>query len=173
LQPIVEQTGIARTTIRTTLLAEGVPQRPSCHPQLSMSWQSVAALYESGLTMGETTKRLKINPNDESVRHLEVRDQRGVTPGKCHQMQPEALDTSPAVLVGRSPRELDRVGVAGLRPGTATWSGHRVAYLRLARPPGVDADDPDQLEQGQVASVHGSIGTAPVAHPQAQIRGSG
>lgn len=165
LQAIVEQTGIGRTTIRTILLAQGVPRRPSGHPRLSVSSEAVAALYESGLTMTETAKRLKINPNAAWARYLEVRDQRGVTPGKWHQVLLEALDTSPAVLViatatetvgralsrteaaavRRAARELDRVGVADLGHVTAIWNGQRAVYLSLARPE-VDADDPAQLD---------------------------
>lgn len=165
LQAIVEQTGIGRTTIRTILLAHGVPRRPSGHPRLSVSLEAVAALCGSGLTMTETAKRLKINPNAAWARYLEVRDQRGITPGKWHQVLLEALDTSPAILViatatetvgralsrteaaavRRAARELDRVGVADLGHVTAIWNGQRAVYLSLARP-GVDANDPAQLD---------------------------
>lgn len=165
LQTIVDRTGIGRTTIRKILLAEGVPRRPSAHPRLSVSSESVAALYESGLTMTETANRLKINPNAAWARYLEVRDRRGITPGRWHQVLLEALDTSPAVLViatataaagrplsrteaaavRRAARELDRVGVADLGHVTATWNGQRAGYLSLARPE-VDANDPTQLD---------------------------
>lgn len=164
LQAIVEQTGIGRTTIRKILLDEGVPRRPPGHPRLSVSSEAVASLYESGLTMAETAKRLKINPNAAWARYLEVRDQRGVTPGRWHQVLLEALDSSAAVLViatattkvgrgltraeaaavRRAARELDRVGVADLGHVTVTWNGQRAAYLSLARP-GVDANDPSQF----------------------------
>ena len=165
LQAIVEQTGIGRTTIRKILLAEGVPRRPSGHPRLPVSSEAVAGLYESGLTMAETAARLKINPNAAWARYLEVRDRRGVTPGRWHQVLLEALETAPAVLViatattsvgralsrteaaavRRAARELDRVGVADLGHITATWNGQRAAYLSLARP-GVDANDPAHLD---------------------------
>lgn len=165
LQSIVERTGIGRTTIRKILLAEGVPRRPSGHPRLSVSSEAVAALYESGLTMKETAKRLKINPNAAWARYLEVRDRRGITPGRWHQVLLEALELSPAVLVvatataavgrdlsrteaaavRRAARELDRVGVADLGHVTVTWNGQRAAYLSVARP-GVDANNPSQLD---------------------------
>lgn len=160
LQEIAEQTGIGRTTIRKVLLAEGVPRRPIGHPRLSVSSEAVAALYESGLTMAESADRLKIDPSAAWARHLEVRDRRGVRPGRWHQVLLEALESSPAVLVvatataalGRAPtraeaaavrraaRELDRVGVADLGHVTVTWNGRPAAYLSLAQP-GVDPND--------------------------------
>lgn len=164
LQEIAEQTGVGRTTIRKILLAEDVPRRPIGHPRLSVSSEAVAALYESGLTMTETANRLKINPNAAWARYLEVRDRRGVTPGRWHQVLLEALELAPAVLViatatatlGHAPtrseaaavrraaRELDRVGVADLGHATVTWNGRSAAYLSLAQP-GVDPNDSSQL----------------------------
>ncbi len=165
MQTIVEQTGIGRTTIRKVLLAEGVPRRPPGHPRLSVSSETVAVLYESGLTMTETARRLNINPNAAWARYLEVRDRRGITPGRWHQVLLEALETSRAVLViatatraagrplsrteaaavRRAARELDRVGVADLGHVAAVWNGQRAVYLSLARP-GVDADDAAMLD---------------------------
>lgn len=164
LQEIAEQTGIGRTTIRKILLAEGVPRRPIGHPRLSVSSDAVAALYESGLTMTEAAARLKIDPSAAWARYLEVRDRRGITPGRFHRVLLEALESSPSVLVvaiaaaalGRAPtrseaaaarraaRELDRVGVADLGHVTMLWNGRSAAYLSLAQP-GVDPADPSQL----------------------------
>jgi hypothetical protein len=164
MQAIVDQTRIGRTTIRKILLAEGVPRRPTGHPRLLVSSEAVAALYESGLTMAETADRLNINRSAAWVRYLEIRDRRGVTPGRWHQVLLDALEGSPAVLViatvtvvvgreltraeaaavRRAARELARVGVADLGHVTVTWNGHSAAYLSLARP-GVDANDPSQL----------------------------
>lgn len=169
MQTIVDQTGIGRTTIRTILLAEGVPRRPSGHPRLAVSSEAVASLYESGLTMAEVADRLHITRGAAWVRYLEVRDRRGVTPGRWHKMLLEALETSPAILViatatthagrgltqseaaavRRAARELDRVGVADLGHVTVTWNGQRAAYLSLARP-GVDANDPNSFPRAAV-----------------------
>ena len=167
LQTITDQTGIGRTTVRKILLEQGVPRRPPGHPRLALSSEAVAALYGSGLTMSEVADRLKITPGAAWARYLEVRDRGGVTPGRWHQMLLAALETSPAVLViatatsrlgrdlsqseaaavRRAARELDRVGVADLGRVATTWNGQRASYLTLARP-GIDADDPSQLEPG-------------------------
>lgn len=105
-----------------------------------------------------------MKPTAAWVRYLEVRDQRGFTPGRWHKLLLAALEAYPAVLVvataaaelGRAPtaaeahavrraaRQLARVGVADTGHVTVTWNGRRTAYLCLARP-GVDAHDPAQV----------------------------
>lgn len=161
MQTIADRTGIGRTSIRKVLLAEGVPRRATGRPRMALSSQAVAELYESGLTMAEVAERLKIRPGTAWPRYLEVRDQRGVTPGRWHKVLLDALEKHPAVLVvavaatdlrrtpttteahavRRAARELARVGVADTAHVTVTWNGRRAAYLSLARP-GVDANDP-------------------------------
>lgn len=164
MQTIVDRTGIGRTSIRKVLLAEGVPRRPTGHPRMAVSSQAVADLYESGLTMTQVAERLRIKPHLAWLRYLEVRDQRGVTPGRWHKVLLDALEKHPAVLVvataaahlrraptsaeahaaRRAARALARVGVADTGHVTVTWNGRRASYLSLARP-GVDANDPSQV----------------------------
>ena len=82
--------------------------------------------------MTKVADRLKIAPNAAWGLYLEVRDRRGITPGRWHNVLLEALETAPAILVvataaahlhrhltrtqanavRRAARELDRVGVA-------------------------------------------------------------
>lgn len=165
MQTIADRTGIGRTSIRKVLLTEGVPRRPTGRPRLALASQAVADLYESGLTMTEVAERLKIRPGTAWPRYLEVRDQRGVTPGRWHTVLLDALEKHPAVLVvaaaaaelrrapttteghavRRAARELARVGIADTGHVTVTWNGRRAAYLILARP-GVDANDPSQVQ---------------------------
>lgn len=141
MQTIVDRTGIGRTSIRKVLLAAGVSRRPTGRPRIALSSQAVADLYESGLTMTEVAARLKIRPATAWPRYLEVRDQRGVTPGRWHQVLLDRLEKHPAVLVvaaaarelrrapttteahavRRAARELARVGVADIGHVTVTW----------------------------------------------------
>ena len=164
MQTIVDRTGVGLSTIRKILLAEGVPRRPTGHPRVAVPSEAVADLYESGLTMTQVAERLKITRNVAWRRYLEVRDRRGIAPGRWHQMLLDALETFPSVLViatataelRRTPTRaeaaavrraawaLDHVGVADIGHVTVTWNGHRAAYLSLARP-GVDANDPSQV----------------------------
>lgn len=163
---IAERTGLSRTTVRQVLLAAGVPRRPTGRPRMALSSKAVADLYESGLTMPQVAKRLRIRPAFAWTRYVEIRHQRGLAPGRWHKLLLEALETAAIVVVvavaadhvgreltnaeghavRRAARELARVGVADTGHVTLVRNGRRSSYLTLARP-GVDPNDAQPLIQ--------------------------
>ena len=135
MQTIVDRTGIGRTSIRKVLLAEGVPRRPTGHPRMAVSSQAVADLYESGLTMTQVAERLRIKPHVAWPRYLEVRDQRGVTPGRWHKVLLDALREASGRAGGGN---RCRASARGLRPAPKPMR----SGVRLARSPVSESPTP-------------------------------
>lgn len=168
MRAISDKTGISRTTIRKIVQAAEVPRRPTGKPRMAVTSQAIADLYESGLTMTQVAKQLQIKPNAAWARYIEVRDQRGITLSRWHQVLLAALEESPAIVVvataaaylrreptsaeahaaRRAARALARVGVASADHVNMVRNGRNATYLILTRP-GIDAatDSKQQLRR--------------------------
>jgi hypothetical protein len=153
IQTITDRTGIGRTSIRRILVAENVSRRPTGRPRMALPSQTVADLYNSGLTMAEVASRLKIPPGSAWARYVEVRGQLKVNLGRWHQVLLDAIEQQAAVLViaaaadhlrqlptnaqvhaaRRAARELARAGVVSTGHVSAVWNGRRATYLAIFR----------------------------------------
>lgn len=151
---LAERQGVSRHTIRRILVGAGEPTRPSGRPRLAASSDSIAELYEAGVSFNEISTRLGIHPDAARTRWEEVRSRRGLgRRGLWHQVLLRALlvDETVAVLpaaashLGRTPtrneahaarraaRDLARAGEAHLDHQLITWRGRRAHYVVLIR----------------------------------------
>lgn len=76
---LADRLEVSRQTIRRIFSVAGEPARSAGRPRLAASSETIAELYEAGVSFDEISTRLGIHPDAARTRWDEIRSRRGLT----------------------------------------------------------------------------------------------